>query len=104
MQQTSCADGVSKPGSSSFFQRPINPQNMAVGQSVVLVGHTGCFYTVDNLALPAYSGSPTLALAHIRVKLICRSGNCSMAVADLGGVRGVQMHPPLAASNVFLRT
>ena len=21
-----------------------------------------------------------------------------------GGVRGVQMHPPLAASNVFLRT
>ena len=22
-------------------------------------------------------------------------------VADLGGVRGVQMHPPLAASNVF---
>ena len=23
-------------------------------------------------------------------------------VADLGGVRGVQMHPPLAASNVFL--
>jgi len=25
------------------------------------------------------------------------------AVADLGGVRGVQMHPPLAASNVFLR-
>jgi len=25
-------------------------------------------------------------------------------VADLGGVRGVQMHPPLAASNVFLRT
>ena len=26
------------------------------------------------------------------------------AVADLGGVKGVQMHPPLAASNVFLRT
>ena len=26
------------------------------------------------------------------------------AVADLGGVRGVQMGPPLAASNVFLRT
>ena len=25
----------------------------------------------------------------------------SAAVADLGGVRGVQMHPPLAASNVF---
>ena len=24
-------------------------------------------------------------------------------VADSGGVRGVQMHPPLAASNVFLR-
>jgi len=23
-------------------------------------------------------------------------------VADSGGVRGVQMHPPLAASNVFL--
>ena len=26
------------------------------------------------------------------------------AVADSGEVRGVQMHPPLAASNVFLRT
>ena len=25
-------------------------------------------------------------------------------VADLGGVRGVQMHLPLVASNVFLRT
>ena len=24
------------------------------------------------------------------------------SVADLGGVRGVQMHPSLAASNVFL--
>ena len=24
------------------------------------------------------------------------------SVADLGGVRGVQMHPPLAANNVFL--
>ena len=28
----------------------------------------------------------------------CSSG---YSVADLGGVRGVQMHPPLAASNVF---
>ena len=28
---------------------------------------------------------------------------CVCAVADLGGVRGVQMHPALAASNVFLR-
>ena len=27
-----------------------------------------------------------------------------LPVADLRGVRGVQMHPPLAASNVFLRT
>ena len=26
------------------------------------------------------------------------------AVADSGGVRGVQMHPPLGASNVFWRT
>ena len=26
------------------------------------------------------------------------------SVADSGGVRGVQMYPPLAASNVFLRT
>ena len=26
------------------------------------------------------------------------------AVADLRGVKGVQMHPPLVASNVFLRT
>jgi len=27
-----------------------------------------------------------------------------ITVVDLGGVRGVQMHPPLAACNVFLRT
>ena len=26
------------------------------------------------------------------------------SVADSRGVKGVQMHPPLAASNVFLRT
>ena len=30
--------------------------------------------------------------------------NIMYPVADSGGVRGVQMHPPLAASNVFLRT
>ena len=31
--------------------------------------------------------------------------NVSMfPVADSGGVRGMQMHPPLAASNVFLCT
>ena len=28
----------------------------------------------------------------------------AFTVADSGAVRGVQMHPPLAASNVFLRT
>jgi len=28
----------------------------------------------------------------------------SNAVADFRGVRGVQMHPPLVASNVFLLT
>ena len=28
----------------------------------------------------------------------------SLSVVDLRGVKGVQMHPPLAASNVFLRT
>ena len=27
-----------------------------------------------------------------------------ITVADSGGVRGVHLHPPLAASNVFLRT
>ena len=26
------------------------------------------------------------------------------AVVDSGGVRGVQMHPPLVASNIFLHT
>ena len=26
------------------------------------------------------------------------------SVVDLGGIRGVQMHPSLASSNVFLRT
>ena len=38
---------------------------------------------------------PTHGFVHIVVKI---------TVADSGGVRGVQMHPPLAASNVFLRT
>ena len=28
----------------------------------------------------------------------------AVTVADLGGVREVQMHPPLVASNVFFRT
>ena len=32
------------------------------------------------------------------------SGDDQEAVVDSGGVRGVQMHPPLAASNLFLRT
>ena len=26
------------------------------------------------------------------------------SVVDLGGVRGVHLHPPLGASNIFLRT
>ena len=30
--------------------------------------------------------------------------HCVCAVADLGGVRGVQMHPPLAASYIYLLT
>ena len=30
--------------------------------------------------------------------------NLAISVADLGGVREVQMHPPLAASNVFFRS
>ena len=33
--------------------------------------------------------------------LILISTRHHYTVADLGGVRGVQMHPPLAASNVF---
>jgi len=32
----------------------------------------------------------------------CMLSRNAKTVADLGGVRGVQMHPPLAASNVFL--
>ena len=41
------------------------------------------------------------------VLLLCSSVHWQViskaaAVADLGGVRGVQMHPPLAASNVYL--
>ena len=35
------------------------------------------------------------------VSSVCSFYPSSKAVADLGGVRGVQMHPPLAASNVF---
>ena len=34
----------------------------------------------------------------------CYLRTSTQPVADSGGVRGVQMHPPLAASNVFLRT
>ena len=34
-------------------------------------------------------------------KKIKRVAVTLITVADLGGVRGVQMHPPLAASNVF---
>ena len=34
--------------------------------------------------------------------LVCCAWLGPYTVADLGGVRGVQMHPPLAASNVFL--
>ena len=33
-----------------------------------------------------------------------KTGALTFAVADLGGVRGVQIYPPLAASSVFLRT
>ena len=40
-----------------------------------------------------------LAFQHQRWAVIL-----TLPVADSGGVRGVQMHPPLAASNVFLRT
>ena len=35
---------------------------------------------------------------------LARSALLGHPVADLVGVRGVQMHPPLAASNGFLRT
>ena len=37
---------------------------------------------------------------HPYIVAIVYSWLCN-TVADLGGVRGVQMHPPLAASNVF---
>jgi len=33
--------------------------------------------------------------------IICKLSEVPKAVADLGGVRGVQMYPPLVASNVF---
>ena len=44
------------------------------------------------------SGSET------RLKVLCVLVLEHLAVADPGGVRGVQMHPPFAARNVFLRT
>ena len=37
------------------------------------------------------------------VGAMMKSGNVN-SVVDLGGVRGAQMHPPLAASNLFLCT
>ena len=52
-------------------------------------------------------------LCMMRTKVLCAAtsklGNIVLVkvgyftVADSGGVRGVQMHPTLAASNVFLR-
>ena len=44
------------------------------------------------------TGSPELASCS---KGYVPPNTQAVAVADLGGVRGVQMHPPLAASNVF---
>ena len=41
-------------------------------------------------------------LSPFHIQLLAGNSDCHMVtVADLGGVRGVQMHPPLAASNVF---
>ena len=47
-----------------------------------------------------------LAVGRSSLKIYSVSGlqTHNYSVADLGGVRGVQMHPPLTASNVFLRT
>ena len=42
---------------------------------------------------------PLPVTLEVRTEYISRSNS---TVADLGGVRGVQMHPPLVASNVFL--
>ena len=41
---------------------------------------------------------------HTHVNVWESMGSLVYTVADSGGVREVQMHPPLAASNVFLRT
>ena len=52
----------------------------------------------------AYSTSPLRGTEHAFSFnfIVCRElVNIPVPVADLGGVRGVQMHPPLAASNVF---
>ena len=47
-----------------------------------------------------------LAVGRSSLKIYSVSGlqTHNYSVADLGGVRGVQMHRPLTASNVFLRT
>ena len=54
-----------------------------------------CHYHFQSLYILLVSARVLEALTH-KTK--------DITVADSGGVRGVQMHPPLAASNVFLRT
>ena len=52
--------------------------------SAVWVGTTGCFFTTDNLALPACSGSPLLVVVHIRVELVCGHSSPEFVVWEFG--------------------
>jgi len=55
--------------------------------------------TVPGWPIPGKIWRPTN-----QIRAISAGAHVPRAVADLGGVRGVQMHPPLAASDVLLRT
>ena len=55
----------------------------------------------ETLAYPLLVMTTSVNQANINVGASVGPQPTYSTVADLGGVRGVQMHPPLAASNVF---
>ena len=69
---------------------------MSKGRSITLYRYL--------LALTATIGKYIYTLSKSQVSEALHVAQFPLPVADPGGVRGVQMHPPLAASNVFLRT
>ena len=74
-----------------------------VTQSFLLCGNLVNFFCSKHLmrcALRRLSLNVSKPISRC-VVCCCNAEQPTVAVADLGGVRGVQMHPPLAASNVF---